>query len=75
MGGLLKSAGVTDTTRVLDVNLGYTVLSAGGAYIGGLLTPKLRRRPMLMGSSFAAAVSIYLSADTSWGLNLVTSFI
>ncbi|KAJ5396568.1 hypothetical protein N7509_004681 [Penicillium cosmopolitanum] len=56
MGGLLESAGVTDTTRVLDVNLGYTVLSAGGAYIGGVLTPKLRRRPMLMGSSISAAM-------------------
>ena len=56
MGGLLESAGVTDTTRVLDVNLGYTVLSAGGAYIGGFFTPKLRRRPMLMGSSISVAV-------------------
>lgn len=72
MGGLLESAGVTDTTRVLDVNLGYTVLSAGGAYIGGAFTPKLRRRPMLIGSSVCAAVSTYLLRDRSYSLDLLT---
>lgn len=62
MGGLLESAGVTDTTRVLNVNLGYNILSAGGAYIGGAFTPKLRRRPMLLGTCISSAVSTNLLA-------------
>ncbi|PLN81783.1 MFS general substrate transporter [Aspergillus taichungensis] len=65
MGGLLKSAGVTDTTKVLDVNLGFTVLSAGGAYLGGFFTQRLRRRPMLLGVSVLCCLCFAgLSATT-----------
>lgn len=64
MGGLLESAGVTDTSRILDVNLGYTVLSAGGAYMGGFFAPTLRRRPMLIGASIACSVSAHLLAPS-----------
>ncbi|KAJ6072362.1 hypothetical protein N7467_010447 [Penicillium canescens] len=65
MGGLLESAGVTDTSRILDVNLGYTILSAGGAYMGGFFAPTLRRRPMLIGASIACSLCFAgLSAAT-----------
>jgi MFS family permease len=73
MGGLLESAGVTDTSRVLDVNLGYTVLSAAGAYMGGFFAPKLRRRPMLIGASIACCVSLYLLDSIPWCLFLANS--
>lgn len=58
MGGLLKSAGVSETIRVLDFNLGYNVLSAGGAYIGGFFAQRLRRRPMLLVTSVLCCVSL-----------------
>ncbi|OQD80395.1 hypothetical protein PENANT_c036G04667 [Penicillium antarcticum] len=65
IGGLLESAGVTDASRVLDVNLGFTVLSAAGAYMGGFLAPTLRRRPMLLGASIACGLGFAgLSAAT-----------
>lgn len=60
IGGLLATAGITDTERVLDVNLGITVVSAGLAYLGSYLGPKIRRRPMMIGVSIACAVSIYV---------------
>ncbi|KAJ5630198.1 Major facilitator superfamily domain general substrate transporter [Penicillium longicatenatum] len=56
IGGLLATAGITDTTRVLDVNLGNTVLSAGLAYLGSYLGPMIRRRPMMIGASIACSV-------------------
>ncbi|CEJ55140.1 hypothetical protein PMG11_01415 [Penicillium brasilianum] len=56
IGGLLATAGVTDTTKVLDVNLGNTVLSAAGAYLGSFLGPKIRRRPMMIGACLACSV-------------------
>ncbi|KAL4784911.1 MFS general substrate transporter [Aspergillus varians] len=56
IGGLLDSAGITNTTRVLDINLGNTVLSAGGAYMGSFFGPKIRRRPMMIGASIACAL-------------------
>ncbi|KAJ5782116.1 Major facilitator superfamily domain general substrate transporter [Penicillium paradoxum] len=65
MGGLLRTAGITDTTRVLDFNLGYTVLSAGGAYLGSYMGPKVRRRPMLIGTSIGCGLCFAaLSATT-----------
>ncbi|KXG46738.1 Major facilitator superfamily domain, general substrate transporter [Penicillium griseofulvum] len=57
IGGLLATAGITDTTRVLNVNLGNTVLSAGGAYLGSYLGPKFRRRPMMIGASIACSLA------------------
>lgn len=57
IGGLLATAGVKDPARVLDVNLGSLILSAGGAYLGGTFVPKLRRRPMMIGASLACGVS------------------
>ena len=57
IGGLLATAGVKDPVRVLDVNLGNMILSAGGAYLGGTFVPKLRRRPMMIGASLACSVS------------------
>ncbi|KAF4765745.1 hypothetical protein HAV15_003541 [Penicillium sp. str.  len=71
IGGLLATAGITDTTRVLDVNLGNTVLSAGLAYLGSYLGPRFRRRPMMIGASvtcticfagFAATTGVYTEA-------------
>lgn len=56
IGGLLESAGITDTTRVLDINLGNTVLSAGGAYLGSFFGPKIRRRPMMIGACISCGV-------------------
>ncbi|KAJ5827310.1 Major facilitator superfamily domain general substrate transporter [Penicillium robsamsonii] len=56
IGGLLATAGITDTTRVLNVNLGNTILSAGGAYMGSYLGPKFRRRPMMIGASIACSL-------------------
>ncbi|KAJ5558057.1 Major facilitator superfamily domain general substrate transporter [Penicillium sp. DV-2018c] len=65
IGGLLETAGVTDTTQVLNVNLGNTILSAGGAYMGSYLGPKLRRRPMMIGTSIACSLCFAgLSAAT-----------
>lgn len=58
IGGLLATAGVTDTTRVLDVNLGNTVLSAAGPYLGSFFGPKIRRRPMMIGACLACSVRI-----------------
>lgn len=58
IGGLLATAGVTDTTQVLNVNLGNTILSAAGAYFGSWLGPKVRRRPMMIGASIATCVRI-----------------
>ncbi|KAL2821843.1 MFS general substrate transporter [Aspergillus cavernicola] len=65
IGGLLESAGVTDTTRVLDINLGNTILSAGGAYLGGFLGPKLRRRPMMIGASIGCGLCFAAFSVTS----------
>lgn len=62
IAGLLATAGITDTTRVLDVNLGNTVLSAGLAYLGSYLGPKFRRRPMMIGASIACSVRTYAPA-------------
>ncbi|KAF3014327.1 hypothetical protein E8E15_002782 [Penicillium rubens] len=56
IGGLLASAGMTDTAQVLNVNLGNTVLSAGLAYLGSYLGPKIQRRPMMMGASVACCI-------------------
>ncbi|KAG0155350.1 hypothetical protein PDIDSM_925 [Penicillium digitatum] len=65
IGGLLATAGITDTTRVLNVNLGNTILSAGLAYLGGYLGPKIRRRPMMIGASIACTICFAsLSATT-----------
>lgn len=58
IGGLLATAGVTDTAQVLNVNLGNTILSAAGAYFGSWLGPKVRRRPMMIGASIATCVRI-----------------
>ena len=66
IGGLLATAGITDTTRVLDVNLGNTVLSAGLAYLGSYLGPRFRRRPMMIGASVTCTVRIYISRDSSF---------
>lgn len=70
IGGLLESAGITDTTRVLDINLGNTVLSAGGAYLGSALGPKIRRRPMMLGACISCAVCILLSLFSIYLLTL-----
>ncbi|KAJ5382979.1 Major facilitator superfamily domain general substrate transporter [Penicillium concentricum] len=65
IGGLLATAGVTDTTKVLNVNLGNTILSASGAYMGSYLGPKFRRRPMMIGASIACSICFAsLSATT-----------
>ncbi|CAG8887263.1 unnamed protein product [Penicillium egyptiacum] len=56
IGGLLASAGITDTAQVLNVNLGNTILSAGLAYLGSYLGPKIRRRPMMLGASVACTI-------------------
>lgn len=66
IGGLLATAGITDTKRVLDVNLGNTVLSAGLAYLGSYLGPKFRRRPMMIGASIACSVRKYVSRGYSF---------
>lgn len=66
IGGLLATAGITDTTRVLDVNLGNTVLSAGLAYLGSYLGPKFRRRPMMIGASIACSVRINVPRGSSF---------
>ncbi|KAF7525998.1 hypothetical protein PCG10_004509 [Penicillium crustosum] len=65
IGGLLATAGITDTTRVLDVNLGNTVLSAGLAYLGSYLGPKFRRRPMMIGASIACSICFACFAATT----------
>ncbi|KAJ5158795.1 Major facilitator superfamily domain general substrate transporter [Penicillium coprophilum] len=74
IGGLLATAGITDTTRVLNVNLGNTILSAGGAYLGSYLGPKFRRRPMMIGASiacslcfasFSATTGVYAETEAS----------
>ncbi|KAJ5494455.1 Major facilitator superfamily domain general substrate transporter [Penicillium fimorum] len=74
IGGLLATAGITDTTRVLNVNLGNTILSAGGAYLGSYLGPKFRRRPMMIGASiacslcfasFSATTGVYAKTEAS----------
>lgn len=70
IGGLLATAGVTNTAKVLDVNLGNTVLSAGGAYLGSILGPKIRRRPMMIGACIACSVRI--SASRVFSMILLT---
>ncbi|KAJ9481687.1 hypothetical protein VN97_g11778 [Penicillium thymicola] len=65
IGGLLATAGITDTTRVLDVNLGNTVLSAGLAYLGSYLGPKFQRRPMMIGASIACSICFACFAATT----------
>ncbi|KAJ5926597.1 hypothetical protein N7516_008370 [Penicillium verrucosum] len=65
IGGLLATAGITDTTRVLNVNLGNTVLSAGLAYLGSYLGPKFRRRPMMIGASVACSICFVCFAATT----------
>ncbi|KAJ5490145.1 Major facilitator superfamily domain general substrate transporter [Penicillium expansum] len=65
IAGLLATAGITDTTRVLDVNLGNTVLSAGLAYLGSYLGPKFRRRPMMIGASIACSICFACFAATT----------
>ena len=57
IGGLLQTAGITNPKRVLSINLGQTVLSAAGAYIGATYASKWRRRPMMMGACISCAVS------------------
>lgn len=66
IGGLLATAGITDPERVLNVNLGNTILSAGGAYLGATFVPKLRRRPMMIGACLACGVrQLITSISTS----------
>lgn len=58
IGGLLKTAGITNPAEVLNINLGNQILSAGGAYLGATFGPKIRRRPMMMGAGVACCVSL-----------------
>lgn len=58
IGGLLKSAGVTNPTEVLNINLGNQILSAGGAYLGSYLGPHFQRRPMMIGACVSCCVRL-----------------
>ena len=58
IGGLLASAGVTNPTTVLNINLGSTLVSAAGAYTGASFVGKWRRRPMLIGVNLACSVCL-----------------
>lgn len=68
IGGLLETAGITDPTHVLDVNLGNVVLSAGGAYIGASFAHKWQRRPMMIGVCLACCVSADFGSRSDFSL-------
>jgi MFS family permease len=62
---MLETAGVTDTTKILNINLGNALVSAAGAYIGASFVGKLGRRQMLIGGMiFSSAAFAVISIGT-----------
>ena len=53
---MLSTAGVTNSITVLNINLGNSILSAGGAYLGAAFVQKIGRRKMLVGVCLACSV-------------------
>ena len=62
---MLETMGVTDTTKILNINLGNALVSAGGAYIGAAFVGRLSRRQMLIGGMlFSSAAFAVIATGT-----------
>ncbi|UNI13372.1 hypothetical protein JDV02_000122 [Purpureocillium takamizusanense] len=53
---MLATAGLTKSDQVLNINLGYTAISAVAAYVGASLIEKMGRRPTCIWTSVACAI-------------------
>lgn len=53
---MLATTGMTDSNQILNVNLGYTAISAVASYVGASLIEKMGRRPTVIWTSVACAI-------------------
>ena len=53
---MLATTGMTQSAQILNINLGYTAISAVASYVGASLIEKMGRRPTTIWTSVACAI-------------------
>lgn len=53
---MLATTGMTSSTQILNINLGYTAISAVASYVGASLIEKMGRRPTSIWTSVACSI-------------------